>query len=292
MRSRILGVTAACAITGAQAEDQEGRVQVGNTEVKGSIDRPASVTSDHQTAVSKVNKASALIGMDVRNSQNERLGEIKDLVLDLQSGKVSYAVLSVGGFLGIGDKYVAVPPGAFHVAPDQGTLVLNADKAKIQNAPGFAKSTWPDVNSTTWNTDSAYWLDNTAQGTIGTTRTGTDAARSSSDLDRPVTSTDSSRTTLDRTIDARTESATLNERNTFRGRITAINPETRTLTVEGASGTREFKLTDKPALALKENRNPSLTDFKVGFPVSVGFHEEGGAFMAHSLIRTDAPEVK
>ena len=94
-------------------------------------DQTSATTSDQQNILSKANKASDLIGMDVRNQQNEKLGDIKDLVVDLPSGKISYAVLSVGGFLGIGDKLIAVPPSAFSVAPTQDTLVLNADKAKI-----------------------------------------------------------------------------------------------------------------------------------------------------------------
>jgi sporulation protein YlmC with PRC-barrel domain len=232
----------------------------GNTELS---------NADQQNGLSKAHKASSLIGMDVRNQQNEKLGEIKDLAVDLPSGKISYAVIGVGGFLGIGDKYVAVPPNAFSLAPDQGTVVLNADKAKIQNAPSFAKNSWPDLNSPTWRTDSAYWLsDNSALGSPASGTSGT--AHSSSET-----------------------SATHHaDRDTFHGRITALNTETRTMTVQGPSGTREFKLSDQPTLTLKENRSPRLTDFKVGYPVVVGFHEANGSYIADSLTRADTPEVK
>jgi len=64
------------------------------------------------------------------------------------------------------------------------------------------------------------------------------------------------------------------------------------MTVEGPSGTREFKFTERPTLTLKDNRNPRLSDLRVGFPVTVGFHEENGTYMAHSVIRSDTPEVK
>jgi sporulation protein YlmC with PRC-barrel domain len=247
------------------------------------LDRDHTVGTAQPMPVSKVNKASNLIGMDVRNAQNEKLGDIKDLVVDLHSGKIAYAVLSVGGFLGIGDKYVAVPPSAFSVAPDQDSLALNADKAKIQNAPGFAKSDWPDLNSPLWYTHSQYWNpEGTAQGTAGTVRSGTGAA----DLDRDRARSSSR---LDRSDSALSRNA---NRSMFHGRITAVNPESRMVTVEGDSGSREFKLTERGTITLKDNRNPRLTDLKVGYPVTVRFHEDNGQFVADQIIRSDAPEVK
>jgi len=281
--------------TGVQAQNPAATVR----------DHPSDSTvlsSEAQTPISKVNKATSLIGMDVRNAQNEKLGEIKDLVVDLHSGKIAYAVLSVGGFLGIGDKYIAVPPGAFSVAPDQQRVVLNADKARIQNAPGFAKATWPDVNSPNWHTDAAYWLsDSTAQGTVGTIRSGTatdqtlpssvpDQTRTGAHLDKETSS--STTPTTSSTIDRDRSTVANDVRNQFRGRITTINPENRTMTVEGPAGTRQFKFSETPAITLKDSRNPRLTDLKVGYPVAVGFHEENGTYVAHSVIRTDAAEVK
>jgi len=284
-RLLIVGVATAFAAGSGASTAQDTRTALGDTSLN------SSVTTAADQHVGKANKASGLIGMDVRNSQNEKLGEIKDLVLDLNTGKISYAVLSVGGFLGIGDKYVAVPPGAFHTGPDQNTLVLNADKAKIQNAPGFAKSSWPEVNSSTWATDSTYWLSDTAQGTIGSTRSGTDTLRSEppTSIQNPA---QSSSTALKQDVSRSLPGQSTLDRETFKGRITALNPTTRTFTVEGPAGSREFKLAEQPTLTLKENRNPSLIDFKVGYPVTVGYHEENGTYMAHTLIRSDAPEAK
>ncbi len=292
---------------GAQAQtiqsDTPLRENTAGTTLQTDATRHGASLNDNPGAVSKVNKASSLIGMDVRNTQNEKLGEIKDLVVDLQSGKIAYAVLSVGGFLGIGDKYVAVPVNAFSVAVEQDRLTLNADKAKIQNAPGFAKSSWPEVNSPTWSTESTYWLSEpAAQGTSGAIRSGTatETGRGTSPigadrrLQNDALSTartdDSSR--LGTKVDRDNTTALPSERNTFRGKVTAINPTTRTMTVEGPAGTREFKFTEHPAITLKDNRNPSLTDIHVGYPVSVGFHEENGSYYAHSVIRSDAPEVR
>src|ERR1035438_6842186 len=59
-------------------------------------------------------KASDLIGMEVKNNQNEKLGKVNDLALDVESGRIVYVILSTGGFIGIGDTLHAVPPGALH----------------------------------------------------------------------------------------------------------------------------------------------------------------------------------
>jgi sporulation protein YlmC with PRC-barrel domain len=310
----------------AVAQTTPGTTRLNENEtpsrVQTDVNRSTTITSDDNT-VTKVNKASGLIGMDVRNQQDERLGEIKDLVLDLQSGKIAYAVLSVGGFLGIGDKLIAVPPSAFTTGTDQDRLVLNADKARIQNSPGFAKNAWPDLNSSDWTANSQYWLSDSAQGTLGTTRSGTglgtdadriqSGTRSSTDPNRPLDrsttvlpapsdrrdndrlDTDRRNNRLDtdrRDTDRLDATADRSNRNVFQGRITSVDPETRTMTVEGPSGSRTFQFTDRPTITLKDNRNPRLTDLKVGYPVSVGFHQEDGKYVAHSVTRTDTPEVK
>lgn len=297
-RIQVVSVTAACLMSLASAQAQQTQPGVRQNDPTPSIhtDRSptaASVVTDKDAnPVSKANKASSLVGMEVRNTQNEKLGEIKDLAIDLPSGKIAYAVLSVGGFLGIGDKYVAVPPSAFHVAPDEHTIVLDADKAKVQNAPGFAKNDWPDVKAD--NTFSSYWLSSptTAQGTTSVTTSGTGSGHSDRTGATAAPSTPAAVGNATEPSGQRHVNVPDSSGSTFKGRITAINPERRTVTVEGPSGVREFKLSDHASLALKENRNPHLTDFKVGYPVTVGFEEQNGAFVARSLIRSDAPEVR
>ena len=100
-----------------------------------------------QQQVTDINKASKLIGMQVRNTKNENLGKINDLVIDQKSGKVAYAALSVGGVLGVGDKLVAVPFEAFTPNPGQDGLVLNIDKPRLQQATGFSQNSWPDLDA-------------------------------------------------------------------------------------------------------------------------------------------------
>ena len=64
-------------------------------------------------------------------------------MIDTSKGKIAYAVVSFGGFLGIGDKYFAVPWEAFQVDREDEDFVLNVDKEKLENAPGFDKDNWP-----------------------------------------------------------------------------------------------------------------------------------------------------
>ena len=68
-----------------------------------------------------------VIGSSVVNAQNEDLGKIEDLVLDAGAGRIAYAVLSFGGFLGMGDKYFAIPSNAFHFNLKDNRAVLDLD---------------------------------------------------------------------------------------------------------------------------------------------------------------------
>ncbi|MGJ7549740.1 PRC-barrel domain-containing protein [Pseudomonas alloputida] len=94
--------------------------------------------------------ADTLIGNDVYNTQNEDLGDIKEIMLDTASGKVAYAVLSFGGFLGMGEKLFAVPWGALRLDTVNKRFVLDADKDRLKNAPGFDKDNWPNMSDPIW----------------------------------------------------------------------------------------------------------------------------------------------
>lgn len=95
--------------------------------------------------------ATSLIGDDVRNANGDDLGKIEDLMINTATGKVEYAVLSFGGFLGIGDKLFAVPLEAMSVDTDDKCLVLNETKERLENAPGFDKDNWPKNPDAKWN---------------------------------------------------------------------------------------------------------------------------------------------
>ena len=88
---------------------------------------------------------SSLKGDKVVNYKGEDLGKIEEIMIDLDRGRVAYAVLSFGGFLGLGDKLFAIPWQAITVDTVKKQLILNADKALLEKAPGFDKENWPDM---------------------------------------------------------------------------------------------------------------------------------------------------
>ncbi len=102
--------------------------------------------------ISPILSSTSITGTNVTNSKGENLGEIKDLMIDTQNGTVNYAVLSYGGFLGMGDKLFAVPFEAFSVNETTETFILDVDKEVLKSAPGFDKNDWPKTSDTSfWN---------------------------------------------------------------------------------------------------------------------------------------------
>jgi sporulation protein YlmC with PRC-barrel domain len=110
--------------------------------------------------------ADTLIGDSVVNAADEDLGDIKEIMLDMQTGQVAYAVLSFGGFLGMGEKLFAVPWQALHLDTVNKRFVLDIDKDRLQNAPGFDKNAWPDMADAQWaqQIHSFYGTDPTRAG--------------------------------------------------------------------------------------------------------------------------------
>ena len=95
--------------------------------------------------------ASKLIGESVINCQNEDIGKIHELVIDAKNGRMAYAVLSFGGFLGMGNKLFAMPWRAFAFSATENKLVLDVDKEKLKAAPGFDQDAkWPNFADRTW----------------------------------------------------------------------------------------------------------------------------------------------
>lgn len=94
--------------------------------------------------------AETLIGDDVCNRKGEVLGDIKEIMLDTLSGKVCYAVMSFGGFLGMGGKLFAVPWSALRLDTENKRFELNVEKDRLKEAPGFDKSDWPDMADPSW----------------------------------------------------------------------------------------------------------------------------------------------
>lgn len=101
-------------------------------------------------SASRVLSASSLASDDVYNPKGEKLGSIKELMMDIDSGKVCYAVLSFGGFLSVGEKLFAVPWSALTVDTQNKRLVMDTDEDRLKNAPGFDTNNWPNMADATW----------------------------------------------------------------------------------------------------------------------------------------------
>jgi sporulation protein YlmC with PRC-barrel domain len=121
------------------------------------IDQPkggimASITGIKVPSEPRVLAADTLTGDKVVNLQNEDLGKIEHLMIDLATGRIAYAVLSFGGFLGMGDKLFAIPWSALTVDTLEKRFILQVDKELLKGAPGFDKEQWPNMADRAWGT--------------------------------------------------------------------------------------------------------------------------------------------
>jgi sporulation protein YlmC with PRC-barrel domain len=97
--------------------------------------------------------ATAVIGDKVVNRTGESLGKIEELMLDLEKGRVAYAVLSFGGVMGLGEKLFAIPFEALKLDATREHFTLDVDKDKMRNAPGFDKKNPPQASDRTWGAE-------------------------------------------------------------------------------------------------------------------------------------------
>ncbi len=126
-------------------KDKDG-IEIKKVKDKDGIDSQSSMASA---------RASKLISAAVMNEENESLGKIEEIVLNPHEGTVIYGVLSFGGFLGVGDKWFAIPWESLNLRYDNETkdkfhFVLNVDKEKLKKAPGFDKNHFPNFANPDW----------------------------------------------------------------------------------------------------------------------------------------------
>ena len=115
--------------------------------------------------------ADTLLGDDVYNHSDEELGDIKEIMLDMRTGQIAYAVLSFGGILGMGDKLFAVPWERLTLDTVNKRFLLNVDKSQLKDAPGFDKNNWPDMGSDAWNQQmEAFYGSGTRYGSMAGSR--------------------------------------------------------------------------------------------------------------------------
>ncbi|MGA2228165.1 MAG: PRC-barrel domain-containing protein, partial [Syntrophobacteraceae bacterium] len=91
-----------------------------------------------------------IIGSKVINMKGETLGKIENLVIDIDTGRIMYAVLESGGFLNIGDKLFPVPWKSLAALPSEGIFFLNQSKEQMEKAPAFEKKNLPNMTDINW----------------------------------------------------------------------------------------------------------------------------------------------
>lgn len=92
-------------------------------------------------------RATYVLQSNIINTDGQRLGDIKEMVIDTDAGKVAYIVLAFGGVAGLGEKFFAIPWHALHQSAGLGTFTLDVDKDTLQEAAGFDKDHWPTAAS-------------------------------------------------------------------------------------------------------------------------------------------------
>jgi PRC-barrel domain len=90
-------------------------------------------------------------GTAVYNRQGEKLGSIHSVMIDKSSGKVAYAVMSFGGFLGIGDRYHPLPWNVLTYDSRQGGYVVDLDRSMLEGAPSYSTGEMPDWSDREWS---------------------------------------------------------------------------------------------------------------------------------------------
>lgn len=299
--------------------DRDAKARVDVDRDGAAVSADARVNDDTR-AVVNANKASALLGMEVRNQNNEKLGEVKDLVLDLKTGKVNYAVLAAGGFLGLGEKLLAVPVGAFNISEDQNHLVLNADKAKVQAAVGFPATNWPHPND---QRISSYWLSTDGSaGAPAPAETDRDVkVRGKVDVDREKNpqlkvnvdddnneklytepkdakikaqgnvdlDTEGERKGLKARADIDADTRNANWKM-MEGEVLAVDPQRNIMTVKTKEGElRKVYLDNDSVLRLNREQVVRLNDYKPGYFLRIDYEMEDGKMTARRVVKTDGP---
>jgi len=173
------------------ANNNRGTIRNATSDANTSSDHASVGKLDRRTSGSNV-RASQLIGANIQNDNGDSVGEINDLVIDGNTGRVRYAAVTYGGFLGMGSKLFAVPFEAFHVKSKSANsndyvLVLNVTKDQLKGAEGFDKDRWPDFadRNFTRELERRYNVERTANRSRGGGR-GAGRNRAGSNTERPV----------------------------------------------------------------------------------------------------------
>lgn len=106
-------------------------------------------TREHPPIPSILSPATSLCARTVVDSKGEVLGSIVDLLLDLERGRIAYGVVASGGFMGVGERLVAVPWNA--LMPGTRHFVLQGTRSVLESGPVFEHEQWNRVPSRRWH---------------------------------------------------------------------------------------------------------------------------------------------
>ena len=172
-------VAATCVMLASSAVAQNGTAPTKPQDANptaGSDKRDAS-----EKIEGRVCRATKLIDCNVKNTKGEKIGEVEDLIIDKDEGYVAYAILSFGGFLGVGEKLFAIPFSKVVRTDDDTCVVADVTKAQLENAPTFVKDSWPAFDRKYGTTvheyykATPYWDDPSRVSHQDPTRIGKDA---------------------------------------------------------------------------------------------------------------------
>jgi sporulation protein YlmC with PRC-barrel domain len=124
---------------------QSAFAQAKNSPAKKDMVR--SISEDEHINAFRVDK---IIGSGVINLEGKPIGTIDDLVIDIDDGSLVYAAIKTGGFLGFGEKLLAVPWESLAPVPSEGLFIIDQSKAKLEKASSFDANNWPDVGDQKW----------------------------------------------------------------------------------------------------------------------------------------------
>jgi hypothetical protein len=178
MRSRARAVVTAVALTGAALGMTDASAQSAPKPAAGQVSKSAEPISNTKRFAEHTGlyRASSVVGSGVKDLAGKDAGKIEDLLVDYK-GNVAYAIVSFGGFLGVGDKLFAVPWNAVILDREHRTVHVDVTKEALERSPSFTADKWPDPHDREWGKEvSRAWSDASITAAVKTRLAGASPA--------------------------------------------------------------------------------------------------------------------
>ncbi|HQZ27553.1 MAG TPA: PRC-barrel domain-containing protein [Verrucomicrobiales bacterium] len=133
--------------TGVHSQDTVDSSKPSNSSAQGSDATTSSRVSEKPgMRLLEHRRVSEMIGMNITNREDEKVGAIDDLILNLTTRQVTGVVISSGGFLGIANELSIMPPSALELNAERDVLIANVSKDQLTSAPRFQDDAYPDLD--------------------------------------------------------------------------------------------------------------------------------------------------